>query len=316
MYNKDMFGPICFFHNDGMPPEQFTITGTVKKSFDSLTKFVIKREGMYDNCVIKDFNIDLSTKKVSEAREYLNKNFRLHKIAYAPEKVIDKLSKKISRKSKNNKISLQNIGKIINKNIKLISPLDLKINYKAEESCAKLSSPFGKVISGNVGENFFVFSEIELNSKNGEIEEAGVAYIHEIIHTQLESRKNSYKNYYLSEAMSIFGELKYCFDINDTKLLKKVLNFKLENTAVLAYNFDELDDIQKKYLYSQTVAINLFEKYINGSEEQIKEMNHDMQSIFDGELSVEEFTQKNRCGFYNFRSNEVIKDMERLESMK
>lgn len=182
--------------------------------------------------------------------------------------------------------------------IKMISPLKLPIILR----------PNDDIFSGSVSEViskegcYIIFREINLSEIVSE--HTSASYIHEVTHTQIDGIQKSIREYYNLEVFSIFNELFHASILgNDERLLRlndcrriyemsiSAQELKDHHTGISPMSRDELLDCSK-YLISGLKAYNLFITFYNSSNEIRNEILKDIQSIFDGYLTVEEVLLK------------------------
>lgn len=199
------------------------------------------------------------------------------------------------------KVNTLSIHKLLNHQIhfvRKIDPLKLPINLIQSND----------VFSGSVTEMFpvgnkpIIFYEINLNSQI--TEQTPLSYVHEITHTQLDSLKGSIKEYYNTEVLSVFNELFLAAILDkDERMLR--LNdsrriYEMSTTAQELRNYfdgkikmnrDELLNCCK-YLISDLKAYNLFVTFYNANDSIKNEILDDIQSIFDGFITLEEVLAK------------------------
>lgn len=179
-----------------------------------------------------------------------------------------------------------------------ISPLKLPIKLV----------PSDDIFSGAVKEVFtnqkqhILFREINLNSTI--TEHTSASYVHEITHTQLDRMKGTVREYYNLEVISIFNELFHASILDkDERILRLNDSRRIHEMAVTAeelqshkngiYNMSREELLEScKYLISDIKAYNLFVLFYNANDTIKNEILDDIQSIFDGYLTVEELLLK------------------------
>jgi len=137
-----------------------------------------------------------------------------------------------------------------------------------------------------------VYKDITLSHKKNKI--SVLSYIHEIIHTQLESNKGIIKKYYHSELLPIFFE--------KVASLKKDPSGDLLRINNLIRYYDVLtclcsiceDDISfentisySSYIVSTLKAEKLFDIYLNSNSNDKKLIMNKIQSVLDGRITLE-----------------------------
>ncbi|MBE6146049.1 MAG: hypothetical protein E7171_05445 [Firmicutes bacterium] len=229
-----------------------------------------------------------------DSKVFLRNKFILHKVPYADEVIIKlKLHGRLVR-SENELVKLYNgVGR-------LIDPFELPVRFVNEPYY------YGNVsLCTNISDNpeflkhmKIFFKSIELGHKTNDM--TGVCYVHEIVHTQLESIKGIVKDYYNSELLSIFMELVYAYEKGVVLLretLKNRINMFLTEFHSL-YNFISSKDITEdglwhnviacKYIVSTVKAFHLFCNYYIGDDIEKNNILWEIQSVFSGRKSLED----------------------------
>lgn len=244
----------------------------------------------------RQYHLNYSTKQktLSDAKNFFNRNFKLHKIPYKGE-LRCSLDYYILRYVPGIEVPLRlhNITRYIN-------PFDLPIEYSTEEQndCMVVEN-----ITYMDSEEFLKrmkisFQKIVLPPTITELTES--SYVHEITHTQLIHVKGIIKDYYNSEVLSIFLELLNIYEsVNQQNLLPledcartielcENLNILIShaNGTILSSEEDLIDTT--KYSISILKAYGLFIEYINGSSSLKKYILNSIQNIFNGDLFLEE----------------------------
>ena len=129
-------------------------------------------------------------------------------------------------------------------------------------------------------------------------------YIHELVHTQLESRKGVIKNYYNSEVASIFMEMLYALE-NDRVNFQIILSSRISHiiscfNRMAAYQTGEkpkdyeMYDFCRdgKYFLSILKAFNLLSLYIESDNSVRKEILKGLGRVFEGKKMFEDFLDK------------------------
>ena len=229
-----------------------------------------------------------------DSKVFLRNKFILHKVPYADEVMIKlKLHGRLVR-SENDLIKLYNgVGR-------LVDPFELPVRFVNEPYY------YGNVsLCTNISDNpeflkhmKIFFKSIELGHKTNDM--TGVCYVHEIVHTQLESIKGIVNDYYNSELLSIFMELVYAYEKGVVLLretLKNRINMFLTEFHSL-YNFISSKDITEdglwhnviacKYIVSTVKAFHLFCNYYIGDDIEKNNILWEIQSVFSGRKSLED----------------------------
>ena len=213
-----------------------------------------------------------------DAKEFLNYYYELRKVPYL------------------------HMKKVLGLNIHIIrdiNPLDIPITL----------IPSTDVFSGSVTgilttnpKHHIIFREINLSGTISE--QTSSSYIHEITHTQVDRLKGSIRNYYNLEVLSIFNELFHASVIDkDERILRlndsrRIYEMSISAQELRDYHLGKStmskDGLLEccKYLVSDLKAYSLFIIFYYANDKVKNEMLDDIQSIYDGYLTVEELLMK------------------------
>ena len=244
---------------------------------------MIKKKYCVSRMNLKDILID--------AQYFLNGHFKLHNIPFIKEYNTLLLKRKTFK-------------------IKKIHPYQLPITF-VKDSAA----------NGRVEEIFIPGKEVLFRSLGiGETlcELSSSSYIHEITHTQLDSLIGSYDNYFNQEVLSIFLELFHSSllspDENILRLEECNRVYELTNLTKQQKEFfqgeislsrdDQIDN--SKYIQSDLIALHLFSKFYFAKGSIKREMLSDIQKIFNGIITVEEYLAKYEVSFANSQDKKVL----------
>ncbi len=199
------------------------------------------------------------------------------------------------------KVPTVNIHKLLGHQIhigKSVSPLKLPVNLVPNDDI--FSGSVTEVLTNR--EPHIIFREINLNIQT--TEQTSSSYIHEVTHTQIDRLKGAVKEYYNLEIISIFNELFHASILDsDERILRLNDSRRINEMTVTAQelrdyhdgkstmNRDELLDCCK-YLISDLQAYQLFVTFYNSTEYTKNEIIDDIQTIFDGYMTVEELLDK------------------------
>lgn len=199
------------------------------------------------------------------------------------------------------KVNTLCIYKLLNHQIyfgRKIYPLKLPINLIKSND----------IFFGSVTEIFpkdndpIIFYEVNLNKQS--TEQTSSSYVHEITHTQVDSLKGSLEEYYNVEVLSIFNELFHASILDkDEKILRLNDSRRIYEMSITAQelrkNFDGKNNMDRnelldccKYLISDLKAYDLFVTFYNANNSVKDEILDDVQSVFDGIITVEELLAK------------------------
>ncbi len=233
-----------------------------------------------------------------DSKIFLREKFVLHKVPYANESLLKlKLHGKLVRGE-------MDLLRLYNKVGVMKDPFDLPVNY--------VSQPYyyGNVsLLTNLSDNEdflrnmkLLFKSIDLGEKTNLM--SSVCYVHEIVHTQLESLKGIVREYYNSELLSIFLELLYALEHSEElyrETLKNRINlFLIEFHSLYNYVINGVvpDDgkwyivVACKYIVSTLKAFNLLNKYIQEDELGKSDILWMIQKVFSGNNDLEEILNK------------------------
>ena len=156
------------------------------------------------------------------------------------------------------------------------------------------------------------FSKIILGNPITEI--TPYSYIHEIIHTQVESVKGSVRDYRNSELLPIFVELLAVYETSSNKeVLNYIINARLRDILEkISLIYTGKGDPQSLLLYATYVkstlqALQLFDIYTNSEQEIKQEIINGIQNIFDGKLVLEDFLTKYTVSIGKSSNPELIR---------
>lgn len=193
------------------------------------------------------------------------------------------------------------IYKLLNYQIHLgrkIDPLKLPINLIKSNDIfsASLTEIFPK------DNDPIIFYEVNLNKQS--TEQTSTSYVHEITHTQVDSLKGSLEEYYNFEVLSIFNELFHASILDkDERILRLNDSRRIYEMSITAQelrkNFEGKNNMDRnklldccKYLISDLKAYDLFVTFYNANNSVKNEILDDVQSVFDGLITVEELLAK------------------------
>ena len=231
---------------------------------------------------------------LKDSKIFLRNKFILHNVPYADETIIKlKLHGRFVKSDKE-------LIKLYNGVGKLVDPFELPVKFIDEPYY------YGNVsLCTNICNNpeflkhmRLFFKSVELGNKINDM--TGVCYVHEIVHTQLESVKGIVRDYYNSELLSIFMEFAYAYE-NGLVLLREALKnrinmfltefHKLYNFLNGSYNIDDglwHSVISCKYIVSTVKAFHLFCNYYIGDETVKNNILWEIQSVISGKKTLED----------------------------
>ncbi len=248
---------------------------------------------------------------LNKSRIFFQSYFNLHKVSYANDLILKiKLTGKKVRDEDELIKLYNNVGRDISPfklPVKLVNKpyyygnVALLTNLSEDEEFLKNMKLF--------------FKNIDLSNKTSSI--TSVCYVHEIVHTQLESLKGSVEDYYNSELLSIFLELVYSYMQGEevlSEVLKNRINlFLCDIDGVFKYvlKMDMREGkweniIGCKYIVSTLKAFNLFFTFYYGSNNTKKYILNCIQDVFDGKYTLEDMLKKLDITYENSLDSEKV----------
>ena len=250
-----------------------------------------------------------------DSKVFLRNKFILHRIPYADETIVKlKLHGRLVRSSKDLIHLYNGVGR-------LIDPFELPVKFVNEPYY------YGNVsLCTNISDDYeflkhmkLFFKGIELGNKTNDM--TGVCYVHEIMHTQLESVKGIVNDYYNSELLSIFMELVYAYE-KDIVLLRETLKNRINMFLIefnSLYNYLTISDISEdglwhnviacKYIVSTVKAFHLFNNYYVGDDIEKNNILWEIQSVISGKKILEDVLDVLGITYQNSLEERHIKNL-------
>ena len=251
---------------------------------------------------------------LKESKVFLRERFVLHKVPYADEAMLKlRLHGRIVREEKD-------LLRLYNKVGIKVDPFEIPIRYVKEPYY------YGNVsLLTNLSddEEFLknmklFFKSIDLGHRTNEM--TGVCYVHEIVHTQVESLKGIVREYYNSEVLSIFMELLYA-NSRSPELFKETLKnrinmFLTEFDSLYNYlnnhnnSFDKWHNIVScKYIVSTLKAFKMYDMYVRENEFGKSNILWLVQKVFSGIKSLEDILDELGITYENSLEAEHIANL-------
>lgn len=246
----------------------------------------------------------------TDSRAFMNGKFRLHKVGYLNDKKLSKVM--------NNSLvfRFEDVASIFNSHINYRNPYFIPIEFSHDNILG------GSLVSQSIlpeeDEEFKklqellkpCFSKIILPKKLTSI--SPISYSHEIVHSQVMSQKGSVENFHNIEVLSIYIELLHAYESSSECFRLDLFNrmehalanfyslfiYKNGDRKILGDNYDELKfHIDAQYLQSILVAFNLMNKTLYGTNKTRKYILDQLQKVFDGIITVEDFMERVHCSY-------------------
>lgn len=254
--------------------------------------------------------------ELSAAKQFLTHYCQLHKVTIINDSIIKELDGKIV-------LSLSCLIRKYNRLGIPVSPFDIPIMQKTKESknsVIHLEYPI-------IDERAFLkraklhINYIELSRKITNITK--YAYIHEIIHSQLFAQKGIVKDYYNSELLPIFFELLAPLEYfqNEEEYQIMLRNRLLDTINELDYLIDssskKIEDRYSllkagKYHVSPIKAFKLLLMYLEETNREKKEILNNINYIFAGKLSLEDFLKYYDITFENSIDSNIPAKLKKM----
>lgn len=261
-------------------------------------------------------NDELSKKEVLKlAKEFIETHLCLHDIPYLTEEQSRIISSQFSPGGLILPDKLDELCEELKNGARMISPLELPITYLD-----------GHSMFGQLKKSIIIIPDNEFSKKEQVSFEKVIlgdnitrltpaTYLHEITHTQLESIKGSTLNYHNKEILPILIEKIVALELDPTEqLLRKSELMRFRDLLEKISNLYSPDNLTRTELLEESVYVtstlkaqNLFDKYLYGDKKTKEEMLSQIQSIFDGYETVEEFLEKNDVTLENSTDIKMIK---------
>lgn len=263
--------------------------------------------GAPDKSMIRGFKC--ATKDiVPQAKAILDKYFTMHDVSYVSEEGFTGILSKYADPTTGSidASRLNELAEEIEAAHKVVSPFELPIKLvKGHSFFGQTRKPIALVDDKDfLAKHPVGFAYVVLGDNITLLSVA--TYVHELVHSQLESIKGSCTNFHNREVLSIFMEKFVACELDPSGELLRVSEYMrnkdlLENIALLKLGAPEVSRDQllesTVYVTSALKADELFNKYRNGSEEVRTSILSGIQNIFDGSSTVEEFLDDTGISF-------------------
>lgn len=228
---------------------------------------------------------DLAAKKVKEFSNRFSKR---------PSGTKEKITgiKNVSKFLKENFLKMHKVYTITNNGQKvLMNPDQIKIKNHDSNKYAGITSTVYKESEPPVFESISIYKPHSNKTLFDSI------YLHELVHTQIESVQNSYNDIYNSELISFLLELIYSYWYRGEDN-EQLINYQVKSMSELLSDYawklnSNNKDISISIYYNSLIkAIYLFDIFKSLNKNGKKKLLKDIQLIFDGKLSIEDLLVK------------------------
>ena len=261
---------------------------------------------------------------VSRSRAFYKSKLLFHDVSFIPDRKIKRIGRKMVS-------SIDELIEMCNNTAALVSPYRIPVRYLYDNSIAgtldanvivpkNIERMDREELRQLVSKIKMHYSKIILPKKTTELSVSN--YVHELMHTQLESNPKTIDNYYDSEVLTIFMELLCAYEQKSDfhMLLTHRIGHMCYNHNVmflyLTEQYDKLGDEHfskydycrcAKYLISELKAFNLLDIYLNGSYATKKEILISVQSVIDGVRNMSSFLEKMDISYENSLDSDITK---------
>lgn len=264
----------------------------MRKYFDTLVALCEYMEENVEEIPDLYFNTETRKNAISPVKVFVNKNFDFSKVL-----TLKRFSPKFVKES------LQQ-GALIKFNLykylTYANPLSLNVNFSESrigEGYADIRYLYDK---DNLNNLFIVLG---INLSKNIIDLTPSVYIHELFHTQINSKLGNVLNRYNDEVISIFMEFVYILDNqNDTDLF--TINRYIRSRDLSRYvGINATHELGKKtlseedYLLAFTYAVSILQAfqllsvYMSSSLKEKKNILRNVQKVISFELTLEDFLE-------------------------
>lgn len=273
------------------------------------------RVGEYlDDIFDKEFSIkyDLDLKKdlKSEAKKFFKNNqITFHKVLLEKESEVKKVLDDFDNKD------IKTYGELYERIIdatKFSSAYNIPIKYRDVDDYM-YGSLFWRLYSLN-NEDFLsimnpIFNSVELSIYKTKL--SYLAYIHELVHSQVDSVKYNIENYYNSEIASIFFERVAALQYDST-LLELCTLERYQSLLGSICNLLDSKDIEKNiisstYIISTLKAEKLFDIYLESNDITRSIIMNKMQMLMDGKTTLENILKEMDITIENSSDVNILK---------
>ena len=240
-----------------------------------------------------DFSLrDIGKQEViNMGRRFLENRYDLHDI-----RIIPKHNESSIIRLKNFGFNYAALYRLFSKRV---SPFDIPVDCKFQDYYN------GGILLYDVDEDISLLKKMQIYyekivlSKHNTIINSS-SYVHEIVHTQVD-RRGIVSDCKDSEVLSIFEELLFLYDLDSNNILSYIGLVNRVAYMLHCYLFIKNDkdiktyeELKKNYYYSKYLvstlkAINIFYKYINSNGLIKDEIDKNVQLVFNGQISVDDF---------------------------
>ena len=257
---------------------------------DKLNRIGEYLEDIFNKDISIKYDLDFKKDLKSEAKKFFKNNLiTFHKVLVEKQSEIEKVLEEFNNKD------IKTYGELYEKIIdatKLSSAYNIPIKYRDEDDYM-YGSLFWRLYSLD-NEDFLkimnpIFNSVELSIYKTKL--SYLAYIHELVHSQVDSVKYNIENYYNSEIASIFFERVAALQYDSTLLELCTLERYQSLLGSLCKLIDS-KDIEKNimsstYIVSTLKAEKLFDIYLESNDITRSVIMNKMQMLMDGKTTLE-----------------------------
>lgn len=146
-----------------------------------------------------------------------------------------------------------------------------------------------------------------------------LSYTHEITHSQLNHMRGLIEEYYNTEVLSIYNELLHAYHTSDQESLLRIHDERrLSELAICISELDKYKNTNDEeiksvllegscYCVSTLKAYNMFIRYYFGTKGERKELRRGVQSVMDGNITLEDELKKLDISYENSQDIKAIR---------
>ena len=278
---------------------------------DKLMRIGEYLEDIFNNDISIRYDLEFKKDIKSEAKKFFKNNLiTFHKILLEKPNEIEKVLEDFNNRDIK---TYDEMYERIMDATKLSSAYNIPIKYRDVDDYM-YGSLFWRLYSLN-NEDFLkimnpIFNSVELSIYKTKL--SYLAYIHELVHSQVDSVKYNIENYYNGEVASIFFERVAAYQKEDSTLLKLCTLERYQSLLGSMCSLIETDDIEKNiisstYIVSTLKAEKLFDIYLESNTITRSVIMNKMQLLMDGKTTLESILKEMNINFENSSDVNILK---------
>ena len=278
---------------------------------DKLMRIGEYLEDIFNNDISIRYDLEFKKDIKSEAKKFFKNNLiTFHKILLEKPNEIEKVLEDFNNRDIK---TYDEMYERIMDATKLSSAYNIPIRYRDADDYM-YGSLLWRLYSLN-NEDFLkimnpIFNRVELSIYKTKL--SYLAYVHELVHSQVDSVKYNIENYYNGEVASIFFERVAAYQKGDSTLLKLCTLERYQSLLGSMCSLIETDDIEKNiisstYIVSTLKAEKLFDIYLESNSITRSVIMNKMQLLMDGKITLESILKEMDINFENSSDVNILK---------